>query len=230
VLFVTARHLATGDDPVMASRNVPTFARRTLLDWGTTPTVEYRRAELIFSPGDAGDSVMYIQRGGVKLSVISASGREAVVAVLGRGEFLGEACLAGERTRTRRAIAVARSTLVVVGRGEMRRVLRRGPVAERLLSHVLVRQATMERALIDQFFSSAEQRLARALLLLARYGTGERPRRVLKNVSDAMLADLVGETPARISALMERFEQAGFIQHDGHLVIKRSLLSVVLRD
>ena len=134
----------------MVSRSLPTFTRAPLLDLKPFPTVEFRRAEVIFSPGDACDSVMYIQCGGVKVSVASNSGREAVVAVLGPGDFLGEGCLAGEPRRMRRATAVTRSTLVVVARDEMMPLLRRAPISARLLAHVLARHAKMEQALIDQ--------------------------------------------------------------------------------
>lgn len=131
-----------------------------LREFETLPTVEFRRSQVIFSPGDAGDSVMYIQCGGVKLSVRSKSGREAVVAMLGPGDFLGEGCLAGERTRMRSAIAVVRSTVVVVRRHEMIRLLREPPVFERLLSQVLARYTTLEHALIDQLFSPTDAHLA----------------------------------------------------------------------
>jgi CRP/FNR family transcriptional regulator, cyclic AMP receptor protein len=137
----------------MVSRSLPTFTRAALLDLKPLPTIEFRRAEVIFSPGDACDSVMYIQCGGVKVSVVSDSGREAVVAVLGPGDFLGEACLAGEPTRMRSATAVTRSTLVVVAKDEMMRLLRRAPVSAGLLSHVLARHAALEQALVDLLLS-----------------------------------------------------------------------------
>jgi CRP-like cAMP-binding protein len=143
----------------MVSKSVPRVRPGALIEFGTLPTVEFRRAEVIFSPGDLGDSVMYIQCGGVKLSVRSKSGREAVVALLGPGDFLGEACLAGERTRIRSAIALVRSKIVVVTRHEMVRLLHEPPVLERLLSHVLARYTTLEQALIEQVFSSTENQL-----------------------------------------------------------------------
>jgi CRP/FNR family transcriptional regulator, cyclic AMP receptor protein len=214
----------------MASTSLPTFSRAALLDLKPLPTVEFRRAEVIFSPDDACDSVMYIQCGGVQVSVVSHSGREAVVAVLGPGDFLGEGCLAGEPTRMRSAIAVTRSTLVVVAKDEMMRLLRQAPVSARLLSHVLARHATMEQALIDQLFSSTETRLARTLLLLARYGTHGRPQKVLRHVSRATLADMVGATPACISALISKFRRAGLIEYRGGIVVKRSLLRLMLHD
>ena len=214
----------------MVSRSVPRFTRRGQLDLGAIPTVDYLPGELVFSPDDVGDSVMYIHRGEVKVSVLSTSGREAVVAVLGPGDFLGEGCLAGEATRKRRATAMIPSTIGVVAKGEMIRLLRRRPVCSRLLAHVLVRHSVMERALIDQFFSSTEKRLARTLLLLTRYGTGEAPQRVLRSVSEDTLAGTVGATPARISALMGKFRREGFIEYKRGLLVNRSLLRLVLED
>jgi CRP/FNR family transcriptional regulator, cyclic AMP receptor protein len=214
----------------MVSRSLPTFTRAALLDLQPLPTVEFRRAEVIFSPGDACDSVMYIQCGGVKVSIVSDSGREAVVGVLGPGDFLGEGCLAGEPTRMRSATAVTRSTLIVVARDEVMRLLRQAPISARLLAHVLARHATMEQALVNQLFSSTETRLARTLLLLARYGTHGRPQKVVRHVSRATLADMVGTTPARISALIRKFRRAGWIEYDDGIVVKRSLLRLMLQD
>jgi CRP-like cAMP-binding protein len=214
----------------MASRSLPTFTHGTLLDLKPVPTVEFGRGEMIFSPGDACESVMYIQRGRVKLSMVSKSGREAVVAVLSPGDFLGEECLAGEPTRIRSAMAVRRSTIVVVAKDTMIRLLRRRPVCDRLLSHVLVRQTTMEQGLIDQLLSSTEKRLARTLLLLARYGTSDPPLRVVRGISEETLAAMVGTTRAQISVLLARFQRAGFIGRNGRLVIHKSLLTVMLHD
>jgi CRP/FNR family transcriptional regulator, cyclic AMP receptor protein len=214
----------------MRSRSLPRLTARTSLPLRTTPTVEYRRAEVIFSPGDPGDSVMYIQRGGVKLSVVSDVGREIEVAVLGPGDFLGEGCLAGEPTRMRKAAAIAPTTVHVLARQEMTRLLRQSRVSERLLTHVLLRYASLEQDLIDQLLSCPEKRLARALLLLARYGTSGRPQPVLRNVSPATLADMVGATPEEISDLLHKFRRAGFLQYNGRLVVNDSLLSVVLQD
>jgi CRP/FNR family transcriptional regulator, cyclic AMP receptor protein len=230
VLFGTSRRVATGDDPAMRFRSPARLTARRRLDLGTSSPVEYRRAEVIFSPGDACDSVMYIHRGGVKLSVVSESGREVVVAVLGPGDFLGEGCLAGEPTRMRKAAAIAPTTLHVLARQKMKRLLRQSSVSHSLLSHVLLRYASLEQDLIDQLLSCPEKRLARALLLLARYGTSGRPQPVLRNVSPATLADMVGATPAEISDLLHKFRRAGFLQSNGRLVVNRSLLSVVLQD
>lgn len=220
----------TGHDRGMASKSLPGLTRRTLLDLRTIPTVEYQRAEVIFSPGDACGSVMYIQRGGVTLSALSKSGRGAVVAVLGPGDFFGEGCLAGEPVRMRSAIALTRSTIFVIAKDEMIRLLGQRPVSDRLLSHVLVRHAVMEQDLIDQLSTSIEKRLARTLLQLARYGTRHTPQRILRSVSEETLADMVGTTRLGISALMVKFRRAGFIAYNRGLVINKSLLNVVLND
>jgi CRP/FNR family cyclic AMP-dependent transcriptional regulator len=211
----------------MASHNGPRVHRRALLELNTLPIVEFRRSEIIFSPDAAGDSVMYIQRGGVRLSVVSKVGREAVVAMLGPGDFLGEGCLAGEPTRMRSATAVTRTTLIVIAKDDMVRLLRRRPVSDHLLRHVLARHMTLEQARIDQLCSSTEVRLARLLLMLARYGTSETPHRGVGNVSPATLAVTVGATAARISTLMAKFQRAGFIEYNGQLVVRRSILSVL---
>jgi CRP-like cAMP-binding protein len=230
VLFETARRAAAAHDRVMASRSFPRVTGRALLDLRAIPTVEFRRAEVVFSPGDACDSVMYIRKGGVKLSKMSKSGREAVVAVLGPGDFLGEGCLAGQSTRIQSATAMTPSTIAVVAKDEMIRLLRQRPVFDRLLSHVLIRHSTMEQDLVDQLLESPEKRLAQTLLRLARYGTRDTPQRVLHGVSEERLAVTVGTTRALISALMEKFQRAGFIEYNGRLIINRSLLNVVLRD
>lgn len=231
VLFGTSGRADIGEYRMMAPHSVSRVtARRALLDLTTLPIVEFRRAEVIFSPDAVCDSVMYIQRGGVRLSAVSKFGREAVVAVLGPGDFLGEGCLAGERTRMRSATALKRSTLVVIAKEVMIRLLRRGPVSGHLLSHLLARHVTLEHALIDQLCSSEEQRLAGLLLTLARYNTSDASERILRHVSAATLAEMVGATPARIATLMSKFQRAGFIKYNGELVIKRSLLNVVLRS
>ena len=214
----------------MVSRSLPAFTRRTPLDLGAIPAIEYPQGELVFSPGDACESVMYIHSGGVKVSAVSASGREAVVAVLGAGDFLGEGCLAGEATHMQRATTMTRSTIVVVPKDEMIRLLRRRPVSHRLLSHVLVRHIAMEQAIIDQFCSSTEKRLARTLLLLARYGTRAMPPRIVGSVSEDTLAGTVGTTSARISTLMGEFQRKGFIEYKRGLVVNGSLLRVVLDE
>jgi CRP/FNR family cyclic AMP-dependent transcriptional regulator len=217
-------------DPGMPVTRLPTFTAQSVLDIEKIPTVDYRRAEVIFSPGDAGDSVMYIQNGGVKLSVRSKAGREAVVAILGPGAFFGEGCLAGQRTRTRSATALTPTTILAIEKDRMVRLLQKGAVADRFISHMLARNARAEEDLIDQLFNSSEKRLAQTLLLFARYGKRDKPRLILPNVSHDTLAEMTGTTRARVTVLMTQFKKSGFIDDKGGLTIHGSLLSVVLRD
>jgi CRP/FNR family transcriptional regulator, cyclic AMP receptor protein len=196
--------------------------------------VDYRRAEVIFSQGDRGDSVMYIQHGGVKLSVLSKAGREAVVAMLGAGDFFGEGCLAGQHLRIGSATAITPSSILVIEKKQMMTLLHeQQALSNRFISHMLSRNARIEADLIDQLFNSSEKRLARALLLLARYGRQDKPRQVVSNISQATLAEM-GSTRSRVNFFMKKFKKLGFIEYDGDLdagvQINSSLLSVVLRD
>jgi CRP-like cAMP-binding protein len=197
--------------------------------------VEYGRAETIFSQGDWCESVMYIQQGGVKLSVLSKTGREAVVATLGPGDFFGEGCLAGQPVRIGSAIAITASTVLEIGKKQMVKHLRQHhALTARLIAHMLSRNVRIEHDLIDQLFNSSEKRLARALLLLARYGQPEKPRRVVAKISQETLSEMVGTTRSRINFLMTKFRRLGFIEYDRGLDagvrINSSLLGVVLHD
>jgi CRP-like cAMP-binding protein len=192
----------------------------------------YRRSELIFAQGDAGDSVFYIQAGGVKLSAFSTAGREAVVAMLGPGDFFGEGGLAGQSARRTTATALTPTTALVIGKAEMLRVLRaEHALSDRFIAYMLSRNIRIEEDLLDQLFDSTEKGIARALLLRARYGTREKPDSVLPTISVAALAKLVGTTPDRIGVVLRKFTRLGFIK-DGPagLAISTSLLSVVLHD
>jgi CRP-like cAMP-binding protein len=194
--------------------------------------VAYRRSETIFSQGDSGDSVIYIQKGGVKLSAVSKAGREAIVAMLGPGDFVGEGCLAGRSVRMGTATAMTPTTALVIDKDEMFRVLHaEHALSDRFIAYMLSRNIRIEEDLIDQLFSSSEKRLARALLLLARYGKQDKPQRVLPKMSQATLAEMVGTTRSHVNALMNKFERLGFIE-DGPagLTINHSLLNVVLHD
>jgi CRP-like cAMP-binding protein len=193
--------------------------------------VEYRRAEVIFSQGDACESVMYLQRGGVKLSVLSKPGKEAVVAMLGPGDFFGEGCLAGQPVRIATATAITPSAVLVVEKDAMVRVLhRQHALSDRFISHVLTRNIRIEEDLIDQLFNSSEKRLARTLLLLARYGQQDAPQRALPKMSQKTLAEMVGTTRSRVNFFMNKFKRLGFIEDKGGLKINSSLLSVVLHE
>jgi CRP/FNR family transcriptional regulator, cyclic AMP receptor protein len=197
--------------------------------------VEYQRADAIFTQGDPCDHVMYIQKGGVKLSVLSKAGREAVVAMLGPGEFFGEGCLAGQPVRMGTATATTESTILQVDKDQMVRLLhKQHALSDRFIAHMLARNIRIEEDLIDQLFNSSEKRLARTLLLLARYGKHDRPvRAVLRAVppiSQAPLAEMVGTTRSRVNFFMKKFQRLGFIDYADGLKVNNSLLSVVLHD
>jgi len=217
------------------SPRVPPFNAQAFLDSAGLPKtgVEYGRGETIFTQGDACDDVRYIQSGGVKLSVLSKTGREAVVAMLGPGDFFGEGCLAGQAVRMGSATAITPSMILRVGKGKMVRLLhqQRG-MSDRFISHMLSRNIRIEEDLIDQLFNSSEKRLARALLLLARYGQHDKPTRVVPTVSQETLADMIGTTRSRVNFFLNKFKRLGFIEYNGEtpLKINSSLLSVVLHD
>jgi CRP-like cAMP-binding protein len=193
--------------------------------------VNFSRGDAVFAQGDACAHVMYIQSGGIKLSVISKTGREAVVAMLGPGDFFGEGCLAGQSRRMATATAMTGSTIVAVEKHEMSSRLHDHPTfSDRFLSHMLTRNIRIEEDLIDQLFNSSEKRLARALLLLARYGEQERPQHVMPNLSQELLAEMVGTTRSRVNFFMNKFRKLGFIEYNGELRINTSLLTVVLHD
>jgi CRP/FNR family cyclic AMP-dependent transcriptional regulator len=188
-------------------------------------------ATQIFAQGDPATSVMYIENGAVRLSVLSHAGREAVVAVLEAGHFFGEGCLVGQMHRMATATAIAPSTILVVEKSEMVRQLHAAPAfADRFLTHMLTRNIRIEEDLVDQLFNSTEKRLARTLLLLARYGEPEASHRALPKVSQEVLAEMVGTTRSRVNFFMNKFRKLGFIDYNGALKVNNSLLSVVLRD
>jgi CRP/FNR family transcriptional regulator, cyclic AMP receptor protein len=193
--------------------------------------VHYRRAQIVFSQGDAAASVMYLQKGRVTLSVLSKAGKEAVVALLRPGAFFGEGCLAGQSFRTRTATATAPGTVLVVEKATMIRLLHeQRALADRFITHMLARNSRIEHDLLDRLFGSSERRLARTLLLLAHYGTEDMPQRVLPKVSQETLAQMIGTTPSRVDTLMCKFQKQGYIRQNGRTHIDRSLLTVVLQD
>ena len=185
----------------------------------------------MFSQGDPATEVLYIQDGAVRLSVLSKTGREAVIALLGPGDFFGEGCLAGQQVRMGTATVMAPSTILIIEKDEMVRLLHGEPeLSDRFLSHVLSRNIRIEEDLVDQLFNSSEKRLARALLLLARYGKDDTPVRVIPSLSQQVLAEMVGTTRSRVNFFMNKFRKLGFIEYNGGITIKKSLLSVVLHD
>jgi CRP/FNR family transcriptional regulator, cyclic AMP receptor protein len=191
----------------------------------------YKASRVIFSQGDEGTSVMFIQKGTVKLSVVSNTGKEAVVGLLESGDFLGEGCLAGQRRRMATATAMTPTTILVIDKQEMAGQLHDNPqFADRFLTHMLARNIRIEEDLVDQLFNSSEKRLARALLLLARYGEQEKPPRVLPRLSQEVLAEMIGTTRSRVNFFMNKFRKLGFIEYNGGLKINNSLMSVVLHD
>jgi CRP-like cAMP-binding protein len=193
--------------------------------------VDYERADAIFTQGDPCDHVMYIQKGGVKLSVLSKAGREAVVAMLGPGEFFGEGCLAGQPVRMGTATATTESTILLIDKNQMVRLLhKQHALSDRFIAHMLARNIRIEEDLIDQLFNSSEKRLARTLLLLARYGKHDKPVRAVPPISQATLAEMVGTTRSRVNFFMKKFQRLGFIDYTDGLKVNNSLLTVVLHD
>jgi len=192
---------------------------------------EFKKKETIFSQGDPATNVLYIQKGMVRLSVVNETGKEAVVAVLEPGDFFGEGCLAGQPIRIGTATAVAATAVLIIEKKEMIRVLHaEHAFSDRFISHMLSRNIRVEEDLVDQLFNSSEKRLARTLLLLARYGKEDKPQRVLPKVSQEMLAEMVGTTRSRVNFFMNKFKRLGFIKYNGGLEIHTSLMSVVLHD
>jgi CRP/FNR family transcriptional regulator, cyclic AMP receptor protein len=193
--------------------------------------VDYRAGATIYSQGDRSDTVLYIQQGSVKLSVLSQTGKEAVVGVLGAGDFLGEGALAGQPVRLATATAVAASSLRIIPKRQMIRLLhQQHALSDRFIAHMLARNTRLEDDLVDQLFNASEKRLARALLLLARYGKADGPRRVLPKISQGVLAEMVGTTRSRVNFFMNKFRKLGFIDYNGGLKVHHALLSVVLHD
>ena len=193
--------------------------------------VEYRRGESIYSQGEAADSVMYVQKGGVKLSVVNGSGKEAVVAMFGPSDFFGEGCMAGQSVRMGTTSAATPTTLLVIQKKELLRVLHtEHELSDHFIRYMLAHNIRVEEDLIDQLFNSSEKRLARALLLLARYGKQEQPDRILPKVSQETLASMVGTTRSRVNFFMNKFRKLGFIEYNGKIKVNKSLLTVVLHE
>jgi CRP/FNR family transcriptional regulator, cyclic AMP receptor protein len=192
---------------------------------------EYRRGESIYSQGDTAETVMYIQKGGVKFSVVNGSGREAVVAMFGPSDFFGEGCMAGQPLRMGTATAITATTLLVMQKKELLRVLHaEHELSDHFIAYMLGRNIRVEEDLIDQLFNSSEKRLARTLLLLARYGKQEQPDRILPKVSQETLASMIGTTRSRVNFFMNKFRKLGFIEYNGKIKVNKSLLTVVLHE
>ena len=193
--------------------------------------IQYRKSQKIYSQGEPATSVIYIQEGGVKLSVVNEVGKEAVVAMLGPSDFIGEGCLAGQKIRMGTATAIMPTAVLAIEKNEMVRALHaEHALSDRFMAYVLSRNIRIEEDLIDQLFNSSEKRLARTLLLLARYGKEPHPERTLPKVSQDLLAEMISTTRSRVNFFMNRFEKMGFIRYNGGLQVHSSLLSVVLHD
>jgi CRP/FNR family transcriptional regulator, cyclic AMP receptor protein len=212
---------------------VGTFDPQVFLDTGgaARKIAEFRRNESIFTQGDLADSVMYIQKGGVKLSVVNGSGKEAVVAMFGTSDFFGEGCMAGQTIRMATATAITPTVLLVIQKKEMLRVLHaEQELSDHFIAYMLAHNIRVEEDLIDQLFNSSEKRLARTLLLLARYGKQEQPDGMLPNVSQETLAEMIGTTRSRVNFFMNKFRKLGFIEYNGKIKVNKSLLTVVLHE
>src|SRR6187551_1280369 len=193
--------------------------------------VRYARNEAIFTQGDECSQVLYIQSGGVKLSVLSKTGREAVVAMLGPGDFFGEGCLAGQAFRMGSASAITPTTILMIAKARMINLLhRQQAMSDQFIAHMLSRNIRIEEDLIDQLFNTSEKRLARTLLLLARYGKQDKPARLVPRISQETLAEMIGTTRSRVNFFLNKFKKLGFIDYNGHLQVHNSLLNVILHD
>ncbi len=198
---------------------------------GGRTMADYSESGVIFSQGDPADAVFYIQKGKVKLTVLSRQGKEAVVAILGAGDFFGEGCLAGQPLRMGTAVSLAGCSVMRLNKADVIRALHEQPsFSEVFVAHLLSRNIRIEEDLVDQLFNSSEKRLARVLLLLANFGQEGTPQTVIPKMSQETLAEIIGTTRSRVSFFMNRFRKLGFIEYNGGLTIHSSLLNVVLHD
>jgi CRP/FNR family cyclic AMP-dependent transcriptional regulator len=217
----------------MATKAKLTFdvtALRAAVGQGSA-TRDYQKAQPVFSQGDRADAVFFVQHGKVKVTVLSRQGKQAVIALLGPGDFFGEGCLAGQPLRMATAVAMTEAAIVRLPKAVMIRALHRdGVFSEVFTTYLLSRNIRMEEDLVDQLFNSSERRLARILLLLANFGKEGRPEPVVPKISQETLAEMVGTTRSRISHFMNKFRKLGFVSYNGRLEVHSSLLHVVLHD
>jgi CRP/FNR family cyclic AMP-dependent transcriptional regulator len=191
----------------------------------------YRKDQTVFLQGDSADAVFYIQKGKVKVTVVSELGKEAIVAFLGTDEFFGEACLAGQALRITTVTAIADSIIMRLEKADLVNVIHKEPAfSEMFIAHLLARTIRVEADLVDQLFNSSEKRLARLLLLLANFGKEGKPEPIIAKISQETLAEMIGTTRSRVSFFMNRFRKLGFISYNGHIEVHSSLLNVVLHD
>jgi CRP-like cAMP-binding protein len=217
----------------MNSKAKPPFDPQVFLSKvnGGRAVADYRKDKLIYRQGDPADSVFYIQSGKVKKTVISEQGKEAVVALLGPGDFFGEGCLTGQSLRLATVAAMTNSVIVRISKTDITRVIHEEPAfAELFIAHLLARNSRVEEDLVDQLFNSSEKRLARILLLLANFGKESRPEPVIAKISQETLAEMIGTTRSRVSFFMNKFRELGLINYNGHIEVHSSLLNVVLHE
>jgi CRP/FNR family cyclic AMP-dependent transcriptional regulator len=216
----------------MKAKRTPFDPKSFLAKVGQGRTIAaYRKNQPIFSQGDPADALFYVQKGKVKLTVVSRHGKEAIVAILGPDDFFGEGCLAGQPRRMATASALSDCSIARIGKPAAITVIRKEPrFSELLMSYLLARNIRIEEDLVDQLFNSSEKRLARILLLLANFGKDDRPEQVIPKISQETLAEMVGTTRARVSFFMNKFRKLGFVSYDGGLEVHSALLNVVLHD
>ncbi len=217
----------------LRSTELPPFDAHAFLESAgvARQVVKFRSGEVIYAQGDPASAVMYLQAGEIKLSVVSSVGKEAVVGMMGPGDFFGEGCLAGQSVRMGTATAMTPATVLAIAQEQMLHALHeQHELSDLFISYMLARNIRIEEDLVDQLFNSSEKRLARTLLLLARYGQPNTPLRVLPKVSQEMLAEMVGTTRSRVNFFMNKFRKLGLIDYNGGIKVNNSLLSVVLHD
>jgi CRP/FNR family cyclic AMP-dependent transcriptional regulator len=241
-LILSAKDLIIAKDSfsVLAARQVYVMAKRPrsfdtksfLARVGDGQSVgKYRKGQIVFSQGDAGDAVFYIQKGKAKLTVVSEQGKEAVIAILGTDEFFGEACLAGQVQRIATVTTMTDSVIARLEKSAIIQVIHQEPkFSEMFIAHLLGRAIRVEADLVDQLFNSSEKRLARMLLLLANFGKEGAPEPVIAKISQETLAEMIGTTRSRVSFFMNKFRKLGFIEYNGGIEVHSSLLNVVLHD
>jgi CRP/FNR family transcriptional regulator, cyclic AMP receptor protein len=221
-----------GKPKSVAKKNAEFNAQAFLDSAGVDRKVRhFKKAEIIFSQGSPADTVMYIQEGAVKITALSAVGKEAIIAILRPGDFFGEGCMAAQSMRVGNATAITASTVLVIEKNEMAHALHdQHELSDLFINFVLTRNIRIEADLVDRLFNSTEKRLARTLLLLAQYGKQDQPKRKLHKVSQETLAEMIGTTRTRVNLFMNKFKKLGFIKYNGEIEVNTSLLSVVLHD
>ena len=217
----------------MATKSRPSFDPKAFLAMvGEGRNIgRYRKDQIVFSQGDPADAVFYIERGKVKVTVVSEQGKEAVVAILGTNDFFGEGCLAGQAQRIATVVTMTESVIVRLEKAAIVHVIQQEPAFSGMfIAHLLARAIRVEADLVDQLFNSSEKRLARMLLLLANFGKDEKPEPILAKISQATLAEMIGTTRSRVSFFMNKFRKLGLIDYNGSIAVHSSLLNVVLHD